>query len=115
MGLDMYLGGVCENGEPNGEQAEPLLFSQWRKHWPLHEYLVSQFAGGMEEYEKTHILSVRLSASQLQKVITAIKTGELKPHPGQSAYGDITVFQTALAWLEASEGETRAVYYEAND
>jgi hypothetical protein len=115
MGLDMYLGGVCENGKPNGEQPEPLLFSQWRKHWPLHEYLASQFAGGMDEYGKTHFLSIRLSAIQLQKVIAAIEAGELKSYPGESAYEDITVFQTALAWLEASEGETRAVYYEAND
>ena len=65
MGLDMHLCGVTDDGDPNGEEAEPLLFSEWRKHWPLHEYVVSQFAGGMDEYKKTHILSISLSASQL--------------------------------------------------
>jgi len=113
MGLDMYLGGVCEVGEPNGEP--PRLFGQWRKHWPLHTYIVTQFAGGMDEYNKTHGLSVRLSASQLQTMIAALREGEIRPYPGQSAGQDLAIFQNVLAWLEASEGEERAVYYEAND
>ena len=113
MGLDMYLGGVCEVGERNGELSR--FFGQWRKHWPLHTYIVTQFAGGMDEYNKTHGLSVRLSASQLQTTIAARRAGEIRPYPGQSAGQDLAIFQNALAWLEASEGEERAVYYEAND
>jgi hypothetical protein len=109
----MYLGGVCEVGEPNDEPSR--LFGQWRKHWPLHTYIVTQFAGGMDEYNKTHGVSVRLSASQLQTAIAALRAGEIRPYPGESAGQDMAIFQNALAWLEASEGEERDVYYDAYD
>jgi hypothetical protein len=69
----------------------------------------------MDEYKKTHILSVKLSASQLQTAIAAIRAGEIGREPGQSVGEDLAIFMNALAWLEASEGEKRAVYYEAND
>jgi hypothetical protein len=113
MGLDMYLGGVCEVGEPNGEPLQ--FFGQWRKHWPLHTYIVTQFAGGIDEYNKTHVLSVRLSVSQLRTAIAALRAGEIRPYPGQSASQDLAAFQAALGWLEASEEKLRAVYYAAND
>jgi hypothetical protein len=111
MGLDMYLGGVCEAAGPTPHR-ETLLFGEWRKHWELHVYLVTQFAGGMDEYRKDHFISFRLSAAQLRKATAALETGELRQRAGH----DVAIFQTALAWLEAPEDEEmRAVYYEAND
>jgi hypothetical protein len=115
----MYLAGVYEATGPNGGQTshrETLLIGEWRKHWYLHEFLVTQFAGGMDEYKKDHFLSVKLSAAQLRKAIAAVETGEIKPQPGEEPGRDLALFQTALAWLEApEEEEKRAVYYEAND
>jgi hypothetical protein len=57
VGLDMYLIGAEQ------ETDEPVYFGEWRKHWPLHEYLVTRFARGMEEYKR--ITSSALSCRRL--------------------------------------------------
>jgi hypothetical protein len=109
MGLDMFLGGVCEASK------ECRLFGQWRKHWPLHTYIVTQFAGGMDKYRETHFITVKLSASQLDTAYGALLRGEIERYPDRSLWDDSGIFADALAWLEASDGRKRAVYYEAND
>lgn len=132
MGLDMDLVGVREVPgveDKAAPQRRPRQFATWRKHWGLHAYVVKQFAGGMDEYDKHHFLTVKLAADDLRRIIAAIETGEVWPQPKPVGYDhalarkygveitpDIDAFRDALAWLEAlDEGATRTVYYGAND
>jgi len=66
MGLDMMLYG------DDGSDAVEIAY--WRKHPDLHGYIVSEFAGGVDECQR-----IDLSASNLDQILQAVKDKNL-PH-----------------------------------
>lgn len=155
MGLDMYLTGSkyfvrdfkqpldLENGfdpnegrpvDPDGDPIESTEhgLAYWRKHGPLHTYIVQAFAEGRDDCER-----IELGAEDLRSIARAVAANKL-PGDDQSEgffFGSREIwaelraeakihaerFEQAARWLEGSPRyengspkQWRSVYYQAS-
>ena len=142
MGLDMYLTGrknigghwqnpkVQEVRKEDGYLIEDITVSlgYWRKHRKLHGYIVNTFADGVDECQEIY-----LSAKDLQKIIEALRSGEL-PETEGFYFGNEEIdeeekkhteeyigwLENAIKWLEAPRHRfdtvrmLKNIYYQAS-
>lgn len=122
MGLDMYLTGekhFIERPRRRGDlKSHRFDLGYWRKHPNLHNYIVSRFAGRMDDGHE-----IELSAGDLEQILSAVEQRQL-PHTEGVFFGkssesertrDIQIISDALKWLNAStESEHRSVCYQAS-
>ena len=133
----MYLTGKkfftfdSEKREEDGYEVEQIevKIGYWRKHPNLHGYIVETFAEGKDECQE-----IRLDLEEIEKIVAAIKAGELpvtegfffgespSPEKEKEAYEeqlkeDLEIFASAVAWLaKISTGDKtwRSVSYRAS-
>ena len=134
MGLDMFLTGEKFIPTHDGKHTRPIVdgyevssttlnLGRWRKHWALHDYIVSQFPEG--EYK------VELDSDKLREIADHVKCGKLvDPDDGEemphykSVYEfhrepeqvkrTVETFTKAADWLDRNDNFWRSVYYEGS-
>jgi hypothetical protein len=97
MGLDMYLSGSktfhgrwgtpsrMEDGLPVEKVVVTLGY--WRKHWPLHNFIVGEFAEGVDECQE-----IELTFGQINEIIDAVKEGKLEYDTGDYSQDEIAEY-----------------------
>ena len=130
MGLDMYLQGekclFSDWKNPQNDLREDgyevrskiLGLGYWRKHANLHGYIVTTFAGGIDNCKAIH-----LGEAAIEKIIDAVARNDL-PHTEGFFFGvsdgtekdeDLKIFTAALTWLRAPEqGVFKSIHYRAS-
>jgi hypothetical protein len=130
MGLDMYLQGekYLSNDWKNPQndlredgyevRSKILRLGYWRKHPNLHGYIVTTFAGGIDNCKPIH-----LDEADIEKTIDAVARDDL-PHTEGFFFGvsdgtekdeTIRIFTAVLTWLRTEEHMVfRSVHYQAS-
>ena len=131
MGLDMNLYGVKDMARQYGEDAcneehdnfivdsITLDLGYWRKHPNLHGFIVENFAGGKDGWQK-----IDLSKEDVLKIIQAVNEDNLPETKGFffgvscPSYKDETlrILNNALAWYDEDKGDCygKKIYYQAS-
>lgn len=100
-GLDAYLDGLRdfdaeEQKRHVGKEGELISFAYWRKNWKLHEYIVKEFADGVDECQP-----IILNRNDLERIVLEQKEN--------------AAFQQARDWLSDAEvGKRREIVYQAS-
>lgn len=113
MDLDLYLTGECfflrpqrmtKYGKVNEERVE---IGYWHKDWNLHNFIMRTFNPYTPECER-----LALTRVDLQRIIDAIKNGEVYDEVSEYTAEVIHTLETAIAFLAESEDwECRTVKY----
>jgi len=136
MGLDMFLTGddyITSFGDTVREKRDGypvasyrVSIADWRKHAPLHCYIVNTYADGVDECQE-----IELSRSDLLDIADAIESDRLPPNEechgfffGSPEWWDelraarhvhAQVFRDAAAWCERGDGGAwRSCIYRAS-
>jgi len=133
MGLDMYLvgddyvptyaGQTREKRDGYAVSSYRVDMGYWRKHAPLHCYIVNNFADGVDDCRE-----ISLSSEKLLQIADALRKNELPidddchgfffGHPNGWAEDRAAgaehalVFERAAKWLD--RGEWRSVLYQGS-
>jgi hypothetical protein len=130
MGLDMHLEGhkyiFWNYDDPKKNRLEDgfrlrgkiLELGYWRKHPNLHGYIVTNFAGGVDECQE-----IELTVENLEQTLKAV-VNDVLPETSGFFFGksepedkepSIEIIEKAIEWLKTTEdGVSRSVIYRAS-
>lgn len=135
MGLDMYLNGrkYCNTFTPDGKEikrdihddfeveALELRIGYWRKHAPLHTFIVEEIHGGADDCRP-----IELNESELLGIADALRNNRLPDYEDcqgfffgsqeiwdeykQRAEEDAKIFEKAAEWIKKNPFWNTVVY-----